>query len=347
VVLAARDPGNDLVAGAHRLRTRRLLVHQHIGNLAPADLADEEVWRLVAEHAASGNTDELDLSAVLDTVAARADADPSTYRWSYARHLGGCALVVVDSRAARELRPDGRSMLDDVEMGWLDGVMRGGVRHLFIGTSLPFLLPPGLHDFEAMNEAMAQGSHGRRVARGAERLRRRIDLEHWAAFNEGFDEVFELVMAVARGERGPSPDTVTFLSGDVHNSYLAQVDDPGGSGASSRIVQAVCSPIRNPMPRAVRVVMSLFAKSLVRPMRFIAARSRRVPDPAYPWTVTDGPWFDNNLALITVGEGSLDLTWVSGVVTDDVDHPTLRTVYAARIEPLPTTSRPVKGLSKV
>ena len=322
-------------------------MHQHIGNLAPAELAAEEVWRVVAAHAASGDAAELDLTEVLDAVASRADAEPSTFRWSYSRPLGDCALVVVDSRAARELRPDGRSMLDEQEMDWLDGVLRGGVRHLFIGTSLPFLLPPGLHDFEAMNEAMAQGSHGRRVARAAERLRRRIDLEHWAAFNEGFDEVFELVMQVARGERGAAPDTVTFLSGDVHNSYLAQVDDPGGLGASSRIVQAVCSPIRNPMPRAVRVVMSLFAKSLVRPMRFIAARSRRVPDPAYPWSVTDGPWFDNNLALVTVGEEALDLSWVTGVVTGDVDHPTLRTVYATRVTALPASRRSVEGLSKV
>ena len=133
----------------------------------------------------------------------------------------------------------------------------------------------------------------------------------------------------------------------MHNSYLAQVSDPERLGASSRIVQAVCSPIRNPMPRAVRVVMSLFARSLVRPMRFIAARSRRVPDPAYPWTVTDGPWFDNNLALVTVGERSLDLTWVTGVVVDDVDRPALQTVYAAHITPLASSPRLVEGLSKV
>ena len=112
-----------------------------------------------------------------------------------------------------------------------------------------------------------------------------------------------MVMEVARGERGAAPDTVTFLSGDVHNSYLAELTDPHRHGATSRVVQAVCSPIRNPMPRGVRAVMSLFAKSLVRPMRFVASRSRRVPDPAYPWTVTDGPWFDNNLALVTVGRG--------------------------------------------
>jgi hypothetical protein len=313
-------------------------VHQHIGNLSPAELADEEVWRAVAAHAASGAMEELDLRDHLDTVAARADAEPASYRWSYTRALGDCALVVIDSRCARELRPDGRSMLDAEELRWVDGVLTGGVRHLFIGTSLPFLLPPGLHDFEAMDEAMAQGAYGRTLARAAERLRRAIDLEHWAAFNEGFDEVFDMVMEVARGERGPAPETITFLSGDVHNSYLAEVTDPGSLGARSRIVQAVCSPIRNPMPRAVRVVMSLFARSLVRPMRFVASRSQRVPDPAYPWTVTDGPWFDNNIALCRAGPDALELSWVSGVVEGDPDRPRLEQVYAARLEPLPGTA---------
>ena len=51
-------------------------VHQHIGNLSPAELAEEEVWRLVAAHAASGAPDELDLTDVLDALATRADAEP-------------------------------------------------------------------------------------------------------------------------------------------------------------------------------------------------------------------------------------------------------------------------------
>ncbi|HEU5454175.1 MAG TPA: alkaline phosphatase D family protein, partial [Nocardioides sp.] len=318
-------------------------VHQHLGNLSPAELAQEEVWRKVVEHEASGATDELDLTAHVDALAARADADPTSYRWSYTRALGDSTLVVIDSRAARELRPDGRSMLDADELRWVDDVLQGGVRHLFIGTSLPFLLPPGLHDFEAMDEALAQGAYGRTVARAAEQLRRSIDLEHWAAFNEGFDELFELVMQVARGERGPAPQTITFLSGDVHNSYLAEVTDPIRLGAQSRVLQAVCSPIRNPMPRGVRVFVSLFARSLVRPMRFIATHSPDVPSPDYPWTVTDGPWFDNNIALVSVGQNELALTWQTGVVAGDEARPRLQQVYAVRLDPLPATVRVPSG----
>jgi hypothetical protein len=60
--------------------------------------------------------------------------------------------------------------------------------------------------------------------------------------------VLDMVVEVARGKRGRPPGTITFLSGDVHNSYVTEIDhDQLGAGAS-RIVQAVCSPIRNPLP---------------------------------------------------------------------------------------------------
>ncbi len=308
-------------------------VYQHLGNLSPSELAEEELYRRVLDHAASGAEGELDVTDQLRALAARADAEPETYRWSYTRGLGDCLLVVVDSRAARDLNPDCRSMLDPVELEWLDDTLRGGHRHVFVGTSLPFLLPPGLHDFEALDEAVADGGFGPRASRYAERLRRRVDLEHWAAFNEGFDQVFEMVMGVARGDRGVPPATVTFLSGDVHNSYLAEVTDRGRHGARSRILQAVCSPIRNPMPVGVRVMMSLLAKSLVRPMRFLASRSETVPDPAYPWRVTHGPWFDNNVAICRVGDDGLHLRWVTGEVVDgDYANPRLREVQTVRID---------------
>jgi hypothetical protein len=224
-------------------------------------------------------------------------------------------------------------MLDRDELAWLDAQLTGDVEHLFVGTSLPFLLPPGLHDLEAIDEVLPSRSGGGLVARLAERVRQTVDLEHWAAFNDGFDEVFESVMDVARGSRGRPPATITFLSGDVHNSYVAEVTDAAARhGARSRIVQAVCSPIRNPMPRGLRVMMSAFARGLVRPMRAIASRSKRVPEPAYPWRVTDGPWFDNVLAEVQVEGRDLSFVWRSGVVEDDEARPTVRTVARVRVE---------------
>ena len=307
-------------------------VYQHIGNLAPDELAEDELWRVVAAHAASDQDEELDLTAALEALAERADEQPESYRWSFARDLGDCRLVMVDSRAARVLEPGRRSMLDDEEMEWLDSRLRGDTAHLFIGTSLPFLLPPGLHDFEAWSEVTAQRAYGHRLGNAAERLRQAIDLEHWAAFNDGFERVFEMVMEVARGERGEAPATVTFLSGDVHNSYVAEVDSPDRYGSRSRIVQAVCSPIRNPMPIPIRIVMSLFARGLAGPMRFVAGRSRRVPDPRYPWTVSNGPWFDNNLAICDIDGPRLRLRWLTGSVEHgDLDHPATTVVAEVRI----------------
>jgi len=307
-------------------------VYQHIGNLSPAQLAEDEVYAAVLAAEAFGG-EELDLTEPLFDLVRRVDRHPEVYRWSYRRDLGDSRLVVVDSRAARVLEPERRSMLDADEESWLDAQLTGDVDHLFIGTSLPFLLPPGLHDFEAIDEVLASsGAHNRVVAGLAEKSRQSIDLEHWAAFNDGFVEVFDMVMDVARGNRGRAPGSITFLSGDVHNSYVAEVVDAARYGARSRIAQAVCSPIRNPMPRGIRVMMSLFARGLVRPMRFLADRSKRVPDPKYPWRVTDGPWFDNCLAELTVQGRDLAIVWRGGVVREGDDaHPQITTVGSVRL----------------
>lgn len=303
-------------------------VHQHIGNLAPEELAEDRIWTLL-DGAGPG---EVDLTAPLRALAERVDEEPESYRWSYTRQLGGSRLIMLDSRAARVLEPGRRSMLDDDELAWLDEQLTGDLDHLFIGTSLPFMLPPGLHDAEAISESLAGPDRSQPVHRATEALRQVIDLEHWGAFQSGFVEVFDLVMSVARGERGTAPTTITFLSGDVHNSYVAEVIDPAAHGASSRIVQAVCSPIRNPMPRALRVLMSQMARGLVRPMRWLAARTKGVPDPAYPWRVTEGPWFDNNLAVAEVGPDGVTLRWVTGDVVDGDDaHPRLREVACVRV----------------
>lgn len=318
-------------------------VYQHIGNLAPEELAADEIWSRLA----SAGPGEVDLTDDLRGLAARVDRDPTTYRWSYTRSLGDSKLIVLDSRAARVLEPTRRSMLDDEELAWLDAQLTGGVDHLFIGTSLPFLLAPGLHDAEAISESLAGPERSRPVRRGTEVVRQLVDLEHWGAFQSGFVEVFELVMSLARGERGPAPETITFLSGDVHHSYVTQVSDPAAHGARSRILQAVCSPIRNPMPRGVRMLMSQMATSLVRPMRWLAQRTEGVGAPRYPWEVTDGPWFDNNLALAEVDEDGrgLRLSWVTGDLVAE-GEPVLRTVARVHVEGLTHTadSRVPQGL---
>jgi len=328
-------------------------VYQHLGNLSPAERAKDELWQAVA--AAQGA--EVDISTQVDAFAERVDQQPTTYRWSFTRDVDDVRLVVVDSRAARVLEPESRSMLDPDELAWLDEQMRGGFRHLLVGTSLPYLLSPGLHHLEAWNEALVEGAWGDRGARFGEWMRQTVDLEHWGAFQHGFGEVAEMALSVAYGERGPAPDTVTFLSGDVHHSYVSEVRRVHGrSGPRSRIVQAVCSPIRNPLPRAMRFATAFLSYGLAGPMGAVAAKSAHVPDPPFTWGLVSGPWFDNNLAVLEdKGPEGLGMVWYTGVVEDgDHEHPRLDEVASTVVSPGPPAHRnrltgPVSGrvLSRV
>ena len=306
-------------------------VYQHIGNLSAEQRADDEIWQRVAAHEGP----ELDLGEVLDAFADRVDQHPESYRWSYQRELNGSRLVVVDSRAARVLEKDDRQMLDAGEMAWLDEQMTGDVDHLFVATSLPFLLPPGLQHLEAFSEALAAGAWGRRPARAGEALRQAADLEHWGAFQESFRAVAEMAVQVAAGQRGRAPRTVTFLSGDVHHSYVSEVTrlakgDP--RRLRSRVLQVVCSPIRNPLPRSMRFATAALSYGVAGVTGRLASRSTHVPDPPFRWKRVRGPWFDNNLATAEVTDTGMRLWWARGEVDGDrQDRPSLVTVCDVRI----------------
>jgi hypothetical protein len=295
-------------------------VYQHLGNLSPRERAQDEMWRRISGHDGAG---ELDLSVQLDEFADRCDRDPKAYRWSFCRDVDEVRLIVVDSRAARQLTPSARGLLDAPEFEWFDEQMRGGFRHVLVASSLPFLLPLGLHHVEAWDEAIAQGAWGRPAAWLGEMLRQAVDLEHWAAFQNSFQAVARLATEVADGERGPAPLTVTFLSGDVHYSYLAEVE----RGSGGRILQAVCSPVRNPLPRFLRWFTVVMSYGVATPLGAAAAHSVKVADPPFTWRTVKGPWFDNNLALLQDGSEGLTMTWHTGTVDhSDELHPRLEAV---------------------
>ena len=302
-------------------------VYQHLGNLAPAERAEDEIWQLILAHT---GPDEPDLSDALDAFADRVDREPRTYRFSYRRDFGDIRLVIVDSRAARELDPTARALVDSTEWEWLDAQLQGGVRHLLVVTSLPFLLPIGLHHVESWDEAISQGAWGRMAARIGERLRQMLDLEHWAAWQNSFQSLARIVTEIADGGRGTAPESLMFLSGDVHFSYISEVDRSRGG----RIVQAVCSPVRNPLPIVMRWFSVVMSYGLARPIGAAVARSAKVPDPPFEWSTIKGPWFDNNLSVLQDTPEGLELTWHKGVVENgDERHPHIEEVSRVVVGP--------------
>ncbi|MFI9610558.1 alkaline phosphatase D family protein [Streptomyces sp. NPDC052023] len=274
-------------------------VHQHLGNLSPAELAADPLYAAVR--------DTPDATDLLRTFATEADADPTTVRWSYRRDFGRVRLLMVDSRAARVLAEGSRSMLDAGEQEWLRTEALdepGSFDHLLIGTSLPWLLPHLVHDAEGWNAALCRGEKGERWARWGEKMRRGADLEHWSAFPESFDALAALIAEVGSGDAAPA--TVCVLSGDVHHAYVAEPTWPAG-GPDARVLQLTCSPVHNSIPPVMqmgfRFGWSRFARFLGRRI----AGHGKVPQPPIDWRCTSGPWFGNQLMTLTMNGRSARL----------------------------------------
>ncbi|MFB6553095.1 alkaline phosphatase D family protein [Streptomyces sp. NPDC056405] len=267
-------------------------VYQQLGNLSPDELAADPLYAAVRE--APDGTD------ALRTFAARADADPSAVRWSYRRDFGRVRLVMVDSRAARVLKEDSRTMLDPGEAAWLREQLleeRDSYDHLLIGTSLPWLLPHLVHDVEAWSAAMCVGERGARWARLGERIRRGADLEHWSAFPTSFDSLADLIAEAGTGPGAPA--TVSVLSGDVHHAYVAEPSWPGRT-PDAMVAQLTCSPVHNSVPLSIRLGFRFGWSAPARALGRRVARHGRCAPPAVGWRKTGGPWFGNQLMTLTL-----------------------------------------------
>ncbi|MFI0543993.1 alkaline phosphatase D family protein [Streptomyces sp. WSLK1-3] len=274
-------------------------VYQHLGNLPPAELATDPLYAAVRRSA--DGTDEL------RAFACRAEADAASVRWSYRRDFGRVRLVMVDSRAARVLDEDDRSMLDPGEAEWLRGQVledRSSYDHLLIGTSLPWLLPHLVHDAEAWDAALCRGERGARWARFGENLRRKADLEHWAAFPDSFTALTDLIAEVGSGPEAPA--TVLVLSGDVHHAYVAEPKWRTG-GPDARVLQLTCSPVHNSVPSYMRFGFRFGWSAVARALGRGLARHGRCARPPVSWRHTGGPWFGNQLMTLTLNGRSARL----------------------------------------
>jgi PhoD-like phosphatase len=289
-------------------------IYQHLGNLAPPELAEEVTFRDVFDHEDAG--------PMLRDRARHWDRESAQSHWAYHRDFGRSRVLIVDSRAARVLTDGRRDMIDAGEWEWITEHARGDFDHLVIVSTLPFFLPHGIHHLEAWNEAVCEGRWGRVAARLGEKLRRAGDLEHWAAFNHSFELMVDLLGDVATGQGGEPPASVTLLSGDVHTTYAVEVD-LRRPGARSRVVQLVCSPFRNQMPPHQRRVVRAVGSRLASRVFGRLARWAGVPAPSASWRFVLGRSYDNGIGELRLDGRSAQVMFYRSVAAG---HGTLESI---------------------
>jgi hypothetical protein len=296
-------------------------VYQHLGNLSPRELREEELPRRVL--ATSG-----DAGPILREEMRRADCEPGHSRWSYCRDLGGSRLVVVDSRAGRELDPPERKMISEGEWEWIVERASGDYEHLLLASSLPFFLTPGLHHAEAWDARLADRGRTVLTRRLGERIREAAVMDHWASFPASFDSLCGLLGEIASGRhgRGSAPESIVMLSGDVHHCYLAEVGLPAEPEATSRIWQAVCSAYRKDLAPREKRAMRFGSSRVVTAIARRLARLAGAADPPADWRIVHQPCYENQVGQLEIGPGVARVK-VESTEGSDWRDPELRAVF--------------------
>jgi hypothetical protein len=261
-------------------------VYQHLGNLSPPELEEDTVFPQVKNGEDGG--------PLLRRLAHRWDRESAASRWAFYRDFGDTRLLVLDSRAARVLSDGRRQMVDDDEWDWIVDHSSGAFDHVIIASTLPVFLPVGIHHLQAWNEALCTGHWGRLAANLSERLRRAVDLEHWAAFNRSFEQLCDWLRTIARGtEDAEPPASILLLGGDVHCTSVNEVDL--GVGKVSRVHQLVCSPFRNPLSTKERRIVQATGSRIAAKVFVQLAKLAGVAPPSASWTPIRDATFENSV----------------------------------------------------
>jgi hypothetical protein len=297
-------------------------VYQHLGNLGPDEIAADPLFAKVST--VDDATDLLrEFGHSVDEPSSTENTD-RPYQWSFALDIGRTRIVLLDNRCNRVLTPGRREMLPAAEWNWFVDQAHGVYHHLVVGSSLPWLMPPAIHHVEAWNERIADSGRERPAALG-EKIRRALDLEHWAAFTRSFDALGQLFRRLGEGSPGApghrvgaggayeAPASISVLSGDVHHSYVARAEL--GPDVTTPVFQLTCSPIHNQVPAPMRPLMRLsWSRAAARAMRGLA-KSAGVRRPALRWSRLAGPYFGNAVSTLR-HDGAQATVTVEGTAKD-------------------------------
>ena len=294
-------------------------LYQFIGNLSPELLGESDLLARIREAD--------DGWEALRAFAANERGVRDGARWSYCRDLEGTRLIVIDSRCGRVLEEGKRSILDEEEWSWLEEHLQGDYDHVLIATSDPLVLARGLHHAERWGEAICGGAWGSQAAEWGEKLRQGLDFDHWAAFGDSFEQLMGLLEATAAGRFGKAPASITVFSGDVHHAYLAELAFKRSAGTKSAVWQAVCSPFRNALDSREQHIIqfgnSAIGSALTRGLaRLAGVRSERVR-----WRLDEGPYYDNQVATLSLDGRSASMKLERTVGDPEEDHRELHTSF--------------------
>jgi PhoD-like phosphatase len=294
-------------------------LYQFIGNLSPELLRESDLLARVREAD--------DGWEPLREFAAGERGIRDGARWSYCRDLDGTRLIVLDSRCGRVLEEGKRSILDEEEWQWLEEHLKGDYDHVLIATSDPVVLARGLHHAERWGEAICGGAWGNRAAEFGEKLRQALDFDHWAAFGSSFERLMDLLERTAAGEFGKPPASITVLSGDVHHAYLAELAFKRSAGARSAVWQAVCSPFRNALNSRERATIRFGNSAVGAALTRTLSRLAGVHSEKVRWRLDEGPYYDNQVATLTIDGRSATLKLERTVGDPEADYRELHTSF--------------------
>ncbi len=288
-------------------------IHQHLGNRSPAEIRSEG---MLARFEKGDDA----ATALRDWALDSEDSTPvpGGYRFSTFRRFGDVHLVMVDVRNGRVLTEQDRRIVDPDEWEWVRERCGEPCRHLIIATPLPVFTPGGIHPLQQWDEAICQGAWGRPGRWLGEKVRRALDTEHWPAFDTSFREMEQLLIDVGSGDG--APETISVLGGDIHFSYVIDVERRGTDPFTSRVHQIISSPIRNILARNERQAMR-FAESKAgrRVGEFLARRAGRGTS-QLKWGVDVDPIFDNTMAQLRFDGADAHVEMERALLVDGVER---------------------------
>ena len=293
-------------------------VHQHLGNLSPDELDDDELFARVRDAGDATEVLREWAQGCLDDAGVEGGC-----QFSHVRSVGDLTVITIDCRNGRVFDDDRRLMVQPAEWERIVTAAREARGHLMLVTSLPVYLADGIHDLHTWSSRVCDGAWGRRGRRLGERVRRALDLEDWPAFPESYEWFDDLVRSVRDADDPPT--SIVIASGDIHFSYAARVERFQQSDAPE-VWQIVSSPIRNALIPHERGAMRF---SITRGGRVVGSLLRRLsrgPDTRPGLEMAAGPFFANNMCELTFGRDDVTAVFENSTSIADGDEPDLTVV---------------------